>query len=84
MKLLIAIALMLGLTASGVTRGDSLAADEISLTARSIDSEGNLKTLRGNVRVETSTVIVRADQATYNTSTRDLEAAGNVRITFKK
>ena len=40
--------------------------------------EGVLRHLRGNVRIETTDMMLRADELDYNSDTGDLEARGHV------
>ncbi len=84
MRFLVSAALTLGLTASAFRFADNFGAPEIRLQSRRQTSNGPVKTLQGNVRIETRNVIVQADKATFNTNTLDIRATGSVHITLKK
>ena len=52
----------------------------ISLTATAIQRRAPLVQLRGNVEIRTKDMILRADEASYNQNTGEIEANGAVRI----
>jgi lipopolysaccharide assembly outer membrane protein LptD (OstA) len=84
MKLAVSSLILLGFAGAGFSRADKVPADEIQMSAVSQTSDGHLRTLQGQVRIETSSVTIRADKAVVDTDSMDVEATGNVHITLKK
>ena len=53
-------------------------AQHVHIESVTQDAEGVVRHLRGNVRLETSDMLLRADELDYNTETGDAEARGHV------
>jgi len=53
-------------------------ADHVHIESVTQDAVGVMRHLRGNVRLETSDMLLRADELDYNTETGDAEARGHV------
>jgi lipopolysaccharide assembly outer membrane protein LptD (OstA) len=51
-----------------------------TFAASHIESSGSLFQLRGNVEINTNTLILRADEADYHWDTGEIEARGNVHV----
>lgn len=86
MKFALSAVLLLVCAGAGLSQAskDKVPSDEIWYSALMQTSDGNLKTLRGEARIETSSVIIQADQAILNVDKMDVQATGNVHITLKK
>jgi hypothetical protein len=52
---------------------------EVSFTAQSIESQGSRVLCRGDVKISTAAVVLRADEADYASDTGELVLRGNVR-----
>lgn len=83
MRLLVATFLALSFTASSFGRADSLSSGDVHLAAINMRSDGAIRHLSGQVQIETNAVLIRADQADYNSQTHEVNATGNVHITLK-
>ena len=83
MKFFAAAALLFSLALSSGSQTDTPRPDEISFRALNINSNNGVTTLEGDVRIETSTVVIQADKAVYRVSSRDIQAEGNVHINLK-
>ncbi len=83
MRLLVAVFLMLSFTAFSFGAADALSWNNVQLTAVSMRSDGAIRHLRGKIQIETNAVLIRADQADYNSQTHEVSASGNVKITLK-
>jgi LPS-assembly protein len=59
-------------------RTAGLGQDEILVSAVSEEAEGPVRKLRGMARIETSEVLIKADEIDYNERTKYAEARGNV------
>ncbi len=64
----------------GRKRPNGPAPNIVDIDANTQDSDGTLKHLRGNVKLETTEMVLRADAVDYNSETGDAEARGNVRF----
>jgi len=53
-------------------------AEHVHIESVTQEAEGVVRHLRGNVRMETSDMLLRADELDYNTETGDAEARGHV------
>ena len=53
-------------------------AEHVHIESVTQDADGVMRHLRGNVRLETSDMLLRADELDYNTETGDAEARGHV------
>lgn len=51
-----------------------------TFAANHIESSGDRFQLRGNVEINTNTLILRADEADYDWDTGEIEARGNVHV----
>lgn len=76
--------LAFGFSASAVSSADTVGADAIVFQSLQQTSDGSVRTLEGNVRIETRDVIIRADKATFDADTLDIQPAGHVHITLKR
>lgn len=65
--------------ATPAVRPNGPAADEILIGAIRQEVEGQIYHLRGAAHVETTEVVLNADEIDYNESTGDVDARGNVR-----
>ncbi len=54
--------------------------EPINATFNELERKGDLYTLRGNVEIDFRDYVMRADTITYNSSTGDIEATGNVQL----
>jgi lipopolysaccharide assembly outer membrane protein LptD (OstA) len=52
----------------------------VTFAARHIESSGDLFQLRGNVEINTDSLILRADRADYHWDTGEIEPRGNVHV----
>jgi len=52
---------------------------EVLFTAQSIESRGSLVLCRGDVKISTAAVVLRADEADYQSDTGQMMLRGNVR-----
>lgn len=84
MKILLTSAVMFVLTASVMSSSETFAAGQIRVFARTQSSVGPMRKLEGNVRIETESVLIRADHAVFNADTFDIAASGNVHIKLKE
>jgi lipopolysaccharide assembly outer membrane protein LptD (OstA) len=48
-----------------------------------MQTENNIRRLQGDVRIETAAISLRANEATYNPKTHEINARGDVRVTLK-
>jgi len=53
------------------------------MSSNSQERDGSVVHLRGNVRIETDSVIVRADDIDYNVTSHVIQAHGDATITVK-
>lgn len=83
MRLLVAIFLMLTFTVFSFGAADALSWNNVRLAAISINGDGAIRHLSGQVQIETNAVLIRADQADYNSQTHEVNASGSVKITLK-
>src|SRR5262249_5212121 len=60
------------------TRPGAPDADHVRIQSVTQEAEGPLRHLRGSVRLETSDMLLRADELDYNTETGEAEARGHV------
>ena len=63
-----------------IQRPDAPAANDVNVTAETQETDGDLRHLRGHVRLETFDKKLEADEVDYNEDTGDAEARGNVRF----
>lgn len=84
MKLIFSAALFLSLAAPGFSVTDTVPVGEVWYSSVSQDSDGPLRRLEGQVRIETANVVIQADKAVYNVQTSDIQASGDVHITLKE
>jgi LPS-assembly protein len=63
---------------AALDRTAGLGQDEILISAVSEEAEGPVRKLRGMARIETSEVLIKADEIDYNERTKYAEARGNV------
>ena len=61
-------------------RPDAPASNEVLIDAESQETEGPVSKLRGNAKLETTDMIVNADEIDYNQDTKLAEARGHVRF----
>jgi lipopolysaccharide assembly outer membrane protein LptD (OstA) len=54
------------------------------VTANSIEVDGPVRHLSGNVRIESDTILLRADQADFNDDTDEIVAHGELRLKLKQ
>ena len=73
------IALAILLASGGVAMNQS----EVTLQAVQMKNENGVRELDGHAQIETATFVLRADQASYNPQTRQIEAHGDVHVTLK-
>ena len=65
-----------------LTFGQTLSVGEVSFRALTINKDGAITHLKGNVEIAMgSGFILRSEQADYNSNTSEVAARGNVRIT---
>ncbi len=83
MKLAVSALFLLSLACVGFGQADKIPADEVRFTSVSQTNDGHLLRLHGRVQIETANVIIRADEAVYDTSAKDVKATGDVHITLK-
>lgn len=58
--------------------------DRYDMTSHSQYSDGNVTHMSGDVVIETSAIILRADAAEYNESSHEITAHGNVTVQLKQ
>ena len=63
--------------------GSNLRHGEWWMSSNSQERDGSVVHLRGNVRIETDSVIVRADDIDYNVTSHVIQAHGDATITVK-
>ena len=63
--------------------GQSVPKDQVLIDANSMESDGTIRHLRGNVKIETDSIVLRADTADYNEHTGEIEAQGKVLVKLK-
>jgi LPS-assembly protein len=61
-------------------RPNAPGAKDLLVDANTQEAEGSMRRLRGNVKLETIEMSLRADAVDYNTETGEAEARGNVRF----
>jgi lipopolysaccharide assembly outer membrane protein LptD (OstA) len=83
MKMWIMSVLGFGLIASAFSAANPSRTDSILFQSLQETSTGAVKTLKGEVRIETRDVIIHADKATFNADTLDIQPVGHVHITLK-
>lgn len=66
-----------------VSGGTAMNQSEVKLQAVQMRDENGVRELDGHAEIETATFILRANEASYNPQTRQIEAHGDVRITLK-
>ena len=66
MRLLAWICLMLSFTVFSFGASDTLRRNNVELTAINISGDGAIRHLSGQAQIETNAVLIRADQADYN------------------
>jgi len=84
MKILFMSIFGFGLLASAFSAANPSGTDEILFQSRQQTSNGSVRTLKGDVRIETRNVIIQADKATFNAETLKIQPAGHVHITLKQ
>lgn len=84
MRLPLISVLALGFSVSVSSSADIVGPSEVIFQSLQQTSDGSLRTLEGDVRIETRDVIIRADKATYNADTFDIQPSGHVHITLKR
>ena len=83
MKALLITVLAVGVSAAAFNSADKVGAHEIVFASLQQTSNGPVKTPEGAVRIETPNVIIRADKATFNAETLEIQPTGHVHITLK-
>ena len=63
--------------------GDPDVNADVSVKATTIVRHGAAHQLRGNARLETSAVEIRADEIDYNQDTNEIDARGSVHVKLK-
>ncbi len=76
--------LSLTFAVGGFSQADTVKPGEVRVSALAQTAVGETRSLAGQVRIETATVIITAEQAFYNPKTGDVQASGNVHINLKK
>jgi lipopolysaccharide assembly outer membrane protein LptD (OstA) len=56
---------------------------EAIVAAVSATHDGEIFNLKGEVEIRTDTILLRADEATYNHATGEIEAHGDIKVTPK-
>ncbi len=80
MRTILALALACG---SLLLAGDPNVNADVSVKAGSIARQGPVHQLRGNAVLETSAVLIRAEEIDFNQETNEIEAHGSVRVKLK-
>jgi lipopolysaccharide assembly outer membrane protein LptD (OstA) len=81
---LIACVLAIATCAVGVGQTERQFQNKQVLTADSIKRDGPVMHLDGNVTIETDQIVLRADSATFNSDSQEIQAQGNVSVKLKK
>ena len=77
-------ALIFVLTTPIMSSSEAFGVGEIRFFYKPQRGNGPIRTLEGEVRIETASVVIRADKAVFNAATLDIAAAGHVHVQPKK